>query len=305
MTSFISVASHFNNKNLKKIVNVYQLQYKNGVAQGLGDYIRGSFCLLQISNILGLQFEMNLFNHPISKYLLPVTREMETINYSEISKYENTNYIPTTVKTFKKNSIRFFIDFIAKLNSLDRKEDTFYLFCNSFPLFDDIKPLGKQIIRSYLTPNTLMKEYIKEKLFNLQLKPKEFTVIHIRTGDRYLLKNNNLNPNIVKKIISILQKNMKQNIKYLLISDNNDIKLLLKNVIPSLITQISKITHFGESTNQTDDSIKETLLDFYIMSFSFQVISFSPYNWGSGFSEWSSKLNNIPFSKIQILDKLS
>jgi hypothetical protein len=64
-----SIARTFNNKKLKRLVNVYQLNYTNGVAQGLGDYIRGCFCLLQISSLLGLQFDMDLTNHPMSKFL--------------------------------------------------------------------------------------------------------------------------------------------------------------------------------------------------------------------------------------------
>ena len=35
----------FERKNIKKIVNVYQERYVNCKAQGLGDFIRGSYCL--------------------------------------------------------------------------------------------------------------------------------------------------------------------------------------------------------------------------------------------------------------------
>ena len=35
-------------KRIQKIINVYQLQYKNGNIFGFGDFIRGCFCLLQI-----------------------------------------------------------------------------------------------------------------------------------------------------------------------------------------------------------------------------------------------------------------
>jgi hypothetical protein len=39
------------NPILKKIINVYQPRYKNIVAQGLGDFLRGCFCLYQICKI--------------------------------------------------------------------------------------------------------------------------------------------------------------------------------------------------------------------------------------------------------------
>jgi len=74
-----NIIKTFYNKKLKQIVNIYQLKYTNGIAQGLGDYIRGCFCLLQISLLLNLQFDMELTNHPISKY---IKREDSWIKYN-------------------------------------------------------------------------------------------------------------------------------------------------------------------------------------------------------------------------------
>jgi hypothetical protein len=193
---------------------------------------------------------------------------------------------------------------VSKVNSLDKKVENFCIFCNSFPLFDNIKQQGRQIISQHFKPNDLLKEEIKENLSELRLIPKQFAVIHIRSGDKYLLKDQRLNLFVIKKIISILEKNMKQNTRYLLISDNNNIKILLKKVFPNLTIQLNKITHLGDATNQEDESIKDTLIDFYLMANSYQIISFSPYNWGSGFSKWCSVLFNIPFSQIQVLDSL-
>ena len=137
------------------------------------------------------------------------------------------------------------------------------------------------------------------------MKPKQFAVIHIRSGDKYMLKNNQLNPFVIKKITNILAKNMKLATKYLILSDNNQIKLLLKRIFPQVIIQMTNIVHLGESANPSDQAIMETLLDFYIMSNAFQIISFSPYNWGSGFSQWCATLHSIPFIQFQVLDYLS
>ena len=118
MQTITSISRDFNNKTLKRIVNVYQMKYKNGIAQGLGDYIRGCFCLLQICAMLGLSFDMDLTNHPMSKYLLKDDSwEKYDISYNEVSRYENVNYIPINSKTFIKNSLEFFTEFISNLNS--------------------------------------------------------------------------------------------------------------------------------------------------------------------------------------------
>jgi hypothetical protein len=306
MQTLLSISRNFNNKKIKKIVNVYQLKYKNGVAQGLGDYIRGCFSMLQVSALLGLSFDMDISNHPMSKFLLlPEDFDKTDIKYEEVYMFKNSNYIPINSKSYIKNSYNFFNELVNHLNtSYSESSETAFLFCNSFPMFN-VQDIGCKFIRSRLCPNELMQKNIKYALDRLELIPKRFAVIHIRSGDKYLLKDGALNSVVVKKIVNILSKNMKPATKYLLISDNNKIKILLKNIFPQITIQISKIAHLGESINPSDDSIMETLLDFYLMSNAFQIISFSPYNWGSGFSQWCSILYKIPYTQIQVLDKLS
>jgi hypothetical protein len=298
------IAKSFQNRNLKRLVNVYQLKYTHGAAQGLGDYIRGCFCLMQVSSLLGLEFDMDLSNHPMSKFL---TQEADlvkyNVNYETIAKYENINYIPINSKVFTKDSIRFFSEFISKLNILDC--ENFFTFCNSLPMFDNYQQMGRNFVRSKLAPNELMQQNINASLINLGIVSKRFAVIHIRSGDKYMLKNNQLNPFVIKKISGILAKNMKLGTKYLILSDNNQIKLLLKRIFPQVIIQMTNIVHLGESVEPSDQAIMETMLDFYIMSNAFQIISFSPYNWGSGFSQWCATLHNIPFIQFQVLDYLS
>lgn len=298
------IAKSFQNRKLKKIVNVYQLKYTNGPAQGLGDYIRGCFCLMQISSLLGLEFDMDLTNHPMAKFLMCNEKcDKYNIDYSQIAKYENINYIPINSKVFTKDSIRFFSEFISNLNSLDC--EIFFTFCNSLPIFDNYQLMGRYFVRSKLAPNELMHQYINLSLINLGIRSKQFAVIHIRNGDKYMLNNNQLNPFVIKKISGILAKNMKLGTKYLILSDNNQIKLLLKRIFPQVIIQMTNIVHLGESVDPSDQGVMETLLDFFIMSNAFQIISFSPYNWGSGFSQWCATLHNIPYIQFQVLDYLS
>jgi len=309
MQSITSIARNFNNKNLKRIVNVYQMKYKNGVAQGLGDYIRGCFCLMQMSAILGLKFDMDLSNHPMSKYLLFTGAGTKyEFNSEEITRYENTNYIPINAKTYSKNSAEFFLGFINYLNTYNGSgcgtNDTFFTFCHSFPIFE-VQDLGRKIIRNKLAPNELMQNLVKNAMNKVGLVSKQFAVIHIRSGDKYMLKNEPLNSRVVKRIVDVLSKNMKSGTKYLVLSDNNNIKIILKNAFPQIVIQLNQIAHLGESVNPTDDAILATMLDFYLMSNAFQIISFSPYNWGSGFSQWCSVLYNIPYTQIQVLDRLS
>uniref|UniRef100_A0A6C0B163 Uncharacterized protein n=1 Tax=viral metagenome TaxID=1070528 RepID=A0A6C0B163_9ZZZZ len=296
------------NPFLKRLVNVYQLQYTNGVAQGLGDYIRGSFCLLQIAALLGLQFDMDIRNHPMSKYIQETGEPYNNINYSSIAKYKNINYIPINAKSFKKNSEQFFHEFIYEMNRQEPKVENYYTFCNSFPVFDNYPEKARMFIKSKLQPNETLLPYIAERMKLLELSFKQFSVIHIRSGDKYLFKNNRLNTIVVRKIVNILKRSCKPNQKYLLLSDNNQIKAALKSIFPLFIIHNSSIVHLGEQPNMNDDKndsgIRDTLIDFFIMSNASHIIGFSPYNWGSGFSQWCSVLYNIPFFQFQVLDTL-
>jgi len=75
------------------LVNVYQLHYRNGPAQGFGDYLRGCFCLYQIAKGLGMTFNMDMCNHPMSKYLENRTPPYQ-ISYANVSRYFDANSSP-------------------------------------------------------------------------------------------------------------------------------------------------------------------------------------------------------------------
>ena len=115
--SIKQIISTFNNRNIKKLVNVYQSDnFKNGSPPGLGDYLRGCFCTLQVSILLGLEFDMNLKNHPLSMYLnISEEQKSDIINSPEIHRFENVNYSSSG----KTNSPDFLKDFMIHLNSLN------------------------------------------------------------------------------------------------------------------------------------------------------------------------------------------
>lgn len=292
-----------NNKTLKKLINVYQLKYKNGNAQGFGDYLRGCFCLLQISHKLGLQFEMNMTNHPISKFFVSSNNTNNNtnnnINYKEVLHYKDTNYVPTSPTSYNTNSDIFLQEFIQKLNSI--KGTNYPLFCNSFPISSIISQEDKNIIKSKIMPNDKMKRQIEKTFQNLRLRREQYNVIHIRCGDDYLLHNKSMNIAKIEPMISALITFLKTSAEpCILLSDNTQIKKLLKLRFPRIIIQLNPIVHLGESIEQPDNSVMYTLIDFYIMSFSKKIISFSPYTWGSGFSEWCSIIYGIPYRKVII-----
>ena len=292
----------YTNKKLKKIVNVYQLDYINGKSPGLGDFIRGSFCFLQIAKLLNLEFEIDVSNHPIAKYL-ENSKNIKNIDYNNIMFYYECNRDQEGNNNYENKPININDNFLNKtiewLNTVDC--ETFGFFSNAFPCFNKHTQEGKRLINSKLNPNELMKSYIDNSLNQLGLSKKGYGVIHIRTGDKHLVNNEHLTNNFINKIKILLNKVIVPNRRYLIISDSNVLKKNLESY-PNFYMLIRDIEHLGGEHMKSHESngVMNTLSDFYLMSHSNAVFSLSIYGHVSGFSKYCSVLNNIPIHFIKI-----
>ncbi len=279
------------NNKLKKIINIYQLNYKNDRSPGLGDFIRGCFCLMQISKLLNVDFDIDISNHPMSKYI-ETNKCNNKIDYNDIDFYIDLNRNES--KDDKKK-------FIHRLNKYlnNKNTDTVTLLSTAFPIFNYHTDEGRNFIKSRLIPNNMMNNYIDNTLNDLGLQKYDYSVIHIRTGDKYLVENEEMSVEFINKINEEINKIKQKDKKYLLISDNNELKKYYINT-PNFYVYIKNIEHLGgEFIKSVDnDGVMNTMLDFYLMSYSNSNISISVYSWKSGFSEWCSKVYNIPFSYV-------
>ena len=295
-----------NNPRLKKVVNLFQKRYTNGNSMGFGDYIRGSLSLIQICQIHNLQFDMNYVNHSVSKFLTNTTNnddlsiQSNLINYNGVSMFTDNNF-DRNDKTYHKRMIDL-------LNSVTTSH--YYLFCNSFPIVDP-SPIQRRIVASKIQPNEVLQEAIKTTMSELGLERGGYRVIHIRTGDRYLLNNARLDANLINKVVSTINKNVSRlsPFKYLILSDNVELKKVLSTIYcknnntDKFVIQIDKsITHLGEGAVKDDESVKNTLVDFFLLAQSNAIISMSPYLHESSFSKYCGILFGIPniFNRLDI-----
>ena len=180
-----------------------------------------------------------------------------------------------------------------------------FTFCNSFPR-NTIPEKNKEYMRKMLEPIDEIKLLIKQTLDELNLTFKGYTVIHIRCGDNFLKNENNqgftsnymytLIKNIKSDVCYITEKNPNIVNNYLFIADNNMIKQLLKDHFPNFKLLIKPITHFGEGVVLEEERVKNTLIDFYLLSFANYIMSYSAYEHGSGFSYWCAKTFDRPYA---------
>jgi hypothetical protein len=294
----------FNNKKIKKIVNVYQKKYINCKAQGFGDFLRGSIYLTYICKVLNLDFDIDLSNHPMAKHLIhdKNTNTNNKIDYDNI--YAYIDYYNT-----KDNEFIFIFDFINKLNKFNK--EIMYVFVNYKPLFDIECPEygiineARDIIIPKIEPKKSILDILESKLTDNNLIIKNYAVIHIRCGDYFMNIQKNVDSEkhqISKKhvndIIKFIRLYCNKDKKYILIGDSNQIKLIIKQQFSNIIMFDTSITHLGEDENPSDKSLIETLMDFNIMRYSNHIISLTAYGHGSGFSKYCSVIYDIPFKQI-------
>ena len=297
-------------KGVNIINNVYQSKYNYGKSHctGLGDFIRGSYFILEFCDKYGFQSKI-VFNNCIAKFLHIKTYKLELIQNvlrsidffkaNNIREYNIQNGIILDPIKDNANIIGEFVEYMVKSPIY---YSNVFMFCNSFPM-GEIPEKNKEYMRSILEPTAEMKQHVYDTLEGLNLSIKGYIVIHVRSGDNYLkndtLKNNKniFNEKYIEKLVAAIRCDMRfnNNNNYLIIADNNSIKLELKNVFPHFKILIKEITHFGEGVILEEEKVKNSLIDFYLLSYSSAIFSYSYYEHGSGFSSWCAKTYNIPY----------
>jgi hypothetical protein len=297
----------YKNTKLKKIVNVYQKNYINIKGQGFGDFLRGSIYLSYVCMVLGLDFDIDIKNHPMSMYLKNDI-SLYNIDYSNIEAFiDYYNNI--------ENERKFIINFIQKLNNYN--EENLYLFNNFKPSFDIENPKfniiqkARDLIIPKIEPKDFILELLDNKLNTYKLKRNEYGIIHIRGGDYFMnikkvdVNKHQISVKHVNDIITFISKYCSKEKKYIVVGDSDKIKKIVSNKFNNIINFETKITHLGEDDNINNDALIETILDFNIMRFSNSIISFTAYAHGSGFSKYCSTIYNVPFYQIVLQPTLS
>ena len=292
--------------NIPTIHIIYQYTYKNNVSvTGLGDFIRCCFYILQFSDNYSINIDFNIYKHPIKKYFKYFLNK-EDISESisnNISFFEKKNY-----KYFTNNNIidyyYYNIDndifkFIKQIETYDKHK---YLYLVNHPDETRILEQHKIKIRELFEPVYELQMKIDDMLTSLNLIKYKYKIIQIRLNDDsfkggYINFTDKQTINIINTINAI-KKTTTDDI--FLLCSNTVFKKHIIQQTPNIKTIFSEISHIGESKIITNDSLINTLIDFYIMSYSNHIYSFSVYEHGSGFSKWCAVMYNIPYICIKL-----
>lgn len=279
------------------IENIYQEKYNNVNATGFGDFLRGSYFLMQFCEQYQLSYNINMQNHPISQFLV-IYKGTHMFPYSNISVFDETNFHPALLNNnviINKNDDKINNDFIYFLGNQTIYNNKIYTYTISYPKNKTIEEKHKTYMQQLLKPNTHLHKIIKQTLNILDLIEKEFIIIHIRYGDNFLIKReHNVNTEHLNQIYQTIEK-FDSNQKILLISDNDNIKNIITTEYPRVKTHFNKITHTGEGVTLETDALQNTMIDLYLFSLARSIVAFSIYEHGTGFSKWIAETYSVPY----------
>jgi hypothetical protein len=280
--------------------------YKNKPnGMGLGDFIRGSISCYQLCKKLNLHFSIDFKYHPISYYLQQNNivysetdiHDLQDIDYNDIRWSNDGSGIGNVLQqTVFRLEIRL-LEHYKDLRILSHEDCVLYTnVWPSFPLEDD----DKEFIKNSFLPSSELSKLI----LNSIPTDKQYEVIHIRSGDLYAFNvqvgetHNRSTEELLEKIDHKINdiKNSTEH-KIIIFSDSHELKNIISNKY-NLLTVNTKPTHCALETNH--ETIRDTLIDFFIMSRAKHIHQFSVHYWGSGFSTSINWIYDVPITIYKI-----
>jgi hypothetical protein len=234
---------------------------------GIGDFLRGTVQLYMLSKKLGFHFYVDISLHPMSKYLIPVENPYRSViqeNKNRIQLLPSNLDLEKLISTF---------------------QDGLYFFFTNAHCTYPISTECQEFIKNMLVPIPSLEHELSMFPF------KKYEIMHLRLGDKELL--NNGTAVISQELVNMVQKNTGENT--ILISDSLSVKENA-DILKYVYITNTKPKHTGKCSDS--DSMKDTLIEFLLITRSSCIKTYSCYSWRSGFVDWAHKIYNIPIHDI-------
>jgi rRNA-processing protein FCF1 len=257
----------------------------NAQPPGFADFLRGTIVLYYLSK----EYGYNLYidgEHPLYKYLKPnknIINSNNSITEEYLPPISYDNIYKRLKEKFKSGG------------SLKVMTNSFYNFEKGIlSNYGEITEECGEYIKDILTPTEEVENKLKH-VIEAEYKIKEnesYKVIHIRLGDKYI-HNNDYNEELYKIYYKKINKIVKENKedKYVLITDSRELGRKIKEGIPEIKYWDNNKIHLGDLINVEESGVLDTIIDFFIISKSKEIISN-----GSGFSIINSVINKIKYT---------
>lgn len=256
---------------------------------GLGDLLRGTIYLHQMSVQLGFNLVVDMRMHPISQHLI--------VNKHDYAEYVNANMNKIQIIHCHEPD-KFKSIYIASLKDPEPLLICTNMFCN-----DELSTDCKQFMRKLLTPNESFKNYISQQNALYEVSS-PYSIIHIRLGDDEFFKDKTMNGSNIKNMndaIHIIKKYIEPN--DILMSNSFRLKQQLKSLNANITMFNTRPLHLGELSTMFHEnmaeSIKETLYEFTTLMNASKIKTYSVYEWVSGFVKFAGLICDIPLTDLK------
>lgn len=265
---------------MKTIVLVWATKFNNLTIDnvngffGLGDVVRGTMSMFQLSKKYNFRLIVDIQLHPISKFL-----KFNNSEYSDLIKKNKDNipfFYPEEIENFVKNDPR----------------EVNFLFTNNH-LIEPVSKECKDFIKNILLPNDEFANYIQNFLKYEKINM-SYNILHFRLGDALLVRNDNLQDCNFQSFIDLMNKYKED--QDILISDSEQFKQHIKTQGYNVKYFNTKAAHLGYEEH--GNNIRDTLMEFFITTKAKKIKTFSVYSHLSGFVNIIHQVYDVPLEKI-------
>lgn len=281
----------------KKMANLHVISvWMQDPCAGLGDLIRGTMHLCDLSKQLHFKLTMDTQFHPVSKCLA--------------SRGECSDYVLQN-----KHNVHNFIN-VDKLDELRNLIQTAIRTGRAEPLLI----LSNLTDKMYVTPSVHSMQFIRQavmptpefqaefahmcKLYNIKCANKTHAIIHFRVGDDDLVSHR-INLDKYKECLNVIDTHQVSGLMddtTYIISDSYFFKHFLRKVRPHLASKVidTRPIHLSHSATdgKHDQMIADTMFDFYLLINARVIKTYTTYTWVSGFVRWVSHAFNVPLVNL-------
>jgi hypothetical protein len=258
---------------MKEIVITWKQLYYNmpRVGQldnyyGLGDNIRGTLALYRLCKHNNYNVEIDTHLHPVSYFLknrFSRCKEYIEDNSDAVHFFPKTHSIEADVKNFLHDKSK--------------------ILCMSNCDFDarSITESEKKFITNLLEPTSEVRKEVDTIVANL---PQDYSILHCRFRDENVEKPQNKS---IHEKINLLKRQSD-----VVMSNCNIFKKQCG--LPYIDTSGG---HIGYEDSLS--KLKDTLIDFYVLTRSREIRTYSEYDWISGYAFWASVIYDVPLINIK------
>lgn len=233
---------------------------------GLGDLIRSTLKLFELSKKMNFNLYVDLQLHPIANYLeIPFNPFSENV-YKNKDKIEYVCYggVEDYINSHSPNQIM-------------------YILTNDF--YDGPITIAEQnFIKSILTPKNDFQNFIDMVINSFPFET--YNILHLRIGDDFF--HNKQSNILLDDLADFVVSNKEENDVF--ITDSDDLKKYIF-INHNIYTLNGYICHLGLEKNE--DKIRDTLLEFFLLTRCQKIKTLCKIHEISGFVKWISKIYNI------------